>query len=96
MSACVHHGRLEKSPTVNIFRVQQNLTLNSTPRSAQMNIPHDESIRPSSVSVHSFVVCIPSVDKISNGYNYYSDYQGTEKVNDNGCDYDENCYYCYI
>jgi hypothetical protein len=50
----------------------------------------------SAISVRSFVICIPSVNKISNGYNYHSDYQRTEKVNDNGGDYDENCYYCYI
>ena len=50
----------------------------------------------SAISVRSFVICIPSVNKISNGYNYHSDYQRTKKINDNGGDNDENCYYCYI
>jgi hypothetical protein len=61
-----------------------------------MKSPHDESIHHSGISVHSFVFCIPSVNKISNGNNYHCDYQRTEKVNDNGCDYDENCYYYHI
>lgn len=90
-----YHRFLEDSPD-RVFRFDEYDQIQFLILVRELDLPYDESIYLLGVSVHSFAIHIPSVNKISNGYNYHGDYQRTEKVYDNSCDYDEDCYYCYI